>query len=154
MTKRYQNTIAISALTLTLALAGAGMLLSKEPAGIELPEKGAYSIGGKALSEKQTTDLRARLAGLRPVAREMYRRADCVITIDTAEGQEVYSVWLPGGARADKKRAFAGGFIYRGDDLSAWSERMAGRRSKGHRIDSATAALLRDLIRGDRRGDG
>lgn len=104
---------------------------------VEIPDPCTVTIADTPLTEVQTAKLRDLAAALRTTTHAATSKPDLEleVVVPGVEGEELISVWL-------EER-----FLYEGQYLDAWSERMQSDAARGFRIDDETHALLRELGR-------
>ncbi len=102
---------------------------------LALPDSCSISLGDTALPPKAVASLRTLAARLEATTRPVTTKPDLVLTVeDTTTGtEELLTVW------------FDDHFLYRGEYLDAWRERMTSDSAVGYRLNAEIERVLRQL---------
>jgi len=102
--------------------------------GIAVPEGATIAIRDSMLSDSQDTAVRELLGGLSPGRGSPVTKPDVVFIAESADNSTaIYSVWI-------SER-----FVYDGDHLDAWHERMARDTAEGYRLTKSEAKQIRAI---------
>ncbi len=98
----------------------------------DLNESDRVTINKTVLSKDQISDLNFLLNDLRATSEDTYSKPNYTIRSKVGSETKIISVFVKES------------FVYKGDYLNSWTERMTGEGSKGYKLNSKLLSKLKE----------